>query len=145
MAKYALVDSGEVKTIIIADASFVSNKGDSAKSDLGFPSGTWKLITSAEIGWKFLGGMFLSGLGDRSLIAPEKLVLTVVAETDEVSPAWTYQWKKGGENINEATSPTYTIDPSTAGDDDGSYTCAVSDGTNSVESEAATVVVEVAE
>lgn len=65
----------------------------------------------------------------------ETLTLNVVA-----TGATGYQWKKGGENILNATTATYTKESATA-DDAGSYTCVVTSAGGSVTSSAATVTV----
>src|SRR5690606_28882480 len=51
-----------------------------------------------------------------------------------------YQWKKNGGVIPGATQATFTIVSVTAGDA-GSYSCEVSNGCNSVESDAATLTI----
>lgn len=51
-----------------------------------------------------------------------------------------YQWKKGEENIPDATAATYTKEGATAADA-GSYTCVVTGAGGSVTSNAATVTV----
>jgi hypothetical protein len=51
-----------------------------------------------------------------------------------------YQWRKGGENISEATSATYTIAASEVSDA-GSYDCVVGNGCGSVVSNAAALQV----
>lgn len=65
----------------------------------------------------------------------ETLTLNVVA-----TGATGYQWKKGGENIPDATTATYTKEGATAADA-GSYTCVVTGAGGSVTSSAATVTV----
>lgn len=55
-----------------------------------------------------------------------------------------YQWKKGEENILDATAATYTKEGATAADA-GSYTCVVTGAGGSVTSNAATVTVNPAE
>lgn len=52
-----------------------------------------------------------------------------------------YQWKKDGSNIPSANAATYTKENATTADDAGSYTCVVTGAGGSVESNAATVVV----
>ncbi|HDB9326360.1 TPA: immunoglobulin domain-containing protein [Escherichia coli] len=51
-----------------------------------------------------------------------------------------YQWKKGEEDILDATAATYTKEGATAADS-GSYTCVVTGAGGSVTSNAATVTV----
>lgn len=65
----------------------------------------------------------------------ETLTLNVVA-----TGATGYQWKKGEENIPDATTATYTKESATAADA-GSYTCVVTGAGGSVTSSAATVTV----
>lgn len=65
----------------------------------------------------------------------ETLTLNVVA-----TGATGYQWKKGEEDILNATSATYTKEGATAADA-GSYTCVVTGAGGSVTSNAATVTV----
>ena len=65
----------------------------------------------------------------------ETLTLNVVA-----TGATGYQWKKGEEDILNATTATYTKEGATAADA-GSYTCAVTGVGGSVTSNAATVTV----
>lgn len=65
----------------------------------------------------------------------ETLTLNVVA-----TGATGYQWKKGEEDILDATAATYTKEGTTAADA-GSYTCVVTGAGGSVTSNAATVTV----
>ncbi|HDD0110589.1 TPA: immunoglobulin domain-containing protein [Escherichia coli] len=65
----------------------------------------------------------------------ETLTLNVVA-----TGATGYQWKKGEEDILNATAATYTKEGATAADA-GSYTCVVTGAGGSVTSNAATVTV----
>ena len=65
----------------------------------------------------------------------DTLTLNVVA-----TGATSYQWKKGEENIPDATTATYTKEGATAADS-GSYTCVVTGAGGSVTSNAATVTV----
>ena len=65
----------------------------------------------------------------------ETLTLNVVA-----TGATGYQWKKGEEDIPDATTATYTKEGATAADS-GSYTCVVTGAGGSVTSNAATVTV----
>lgn len=65
----------------------------------------------------------------------ETLTLNVVA-----TGATGYQWKKGEEDILDATAATYTKEGATAADA-GSYTCVVTGAGGSVTSNAATVTV----
>lgn len=65
----------------------------------------------------------------------ETLTLNVVA-----TGATGYQWKKGEEDILDATTATYTKEGATAADS-GSYTCVVTGAGGSVTSNAATVTV----
>lgn len=65
----------------------------------------------------------------------DTLTLSVVA-TDATG----YQWKKGEENIPDATAATYTKESATT-TDAGSYTCVVTGAGGSVTSNAATVTV----
>lgn len=65
----------------------------------------------------------------------ETLTLNVVA-----TGATGYQWKKGEEDILDATTSTYTKEGATAADA-GSYTCVVTGAGGSVTSNAATVTV----
>lgn len=65
----------------------------------------------------------------------ETLTLNVVA-----TGATGYQWKKGEENIPDATTATYTKEGATTADS-GSYTCVVTGAGGSVTSNAATVTV----
>ena len=65
----------------------------------------------------------------------ETLTLNVVA-----TGATGYQWKKGEEDILDATGATYTKEGATAADA-GSYTCVVTGAGGSVTSNAATVTV----
>ena len=65
----------------------------------------------------------------------ETLTLNVVA-----TGATGYQWKKGEENILDATTATYTKEGATAADA-GSYTCVVTGAGGSVTSNSATVTV----
>ncbi|EKG4086466.1 immunoglobulin domain-containing protein [Salmonella enterica] len=63
------------------------------------------------------------------------LTLSVIATN-----ATGYQWKKGEEDILNATTATYTKEGATAADA-GSYTCVVTGAGGSVTSNAATVTV----
>ena len=131
MARYAKIVSGEVENVIIADASFISGQG-----------GQWELSPNDAAGMnsKFADGLFVSNLpATKTLTAPDELTLSVVA--DNQSGTLTYQWKKDASNITDETSASLVIDPSTASTDDGDYTCEVSDGTNTLESNACTVTV----
>ena len=65
----------------------------------------------------------------------DTLTLNVVA-----TGATSYQWKKGEEDILDATTATYTKEGATAADA-GSYTCVVTGAGGSVTSNAATVTV----
>ena len=65
----------------------------------------------------------------------ETLTLNVVA-----TGATGYQWKKGEEDIPDATTATYTKEGATTADA-GSYTCVVTGAGGSVTSNAATVTV----
>ena len=65
----------------------------------------------------------------------DTLTLNVVA-----TGATSYQWKKGEEDILDATTATYTKGGATAADS-GSYTCVVTGAGGSVTSNAATVTV----
>lgn len=65
----------------------------------------------------------------------DTLTLNVVA-----TGATGYQWKKGEEDIPDATTATYTKEGATAADS-GSYTCVVTGAGGSVTSNAATVTV----
>lgn len=65
----------------------------------------------------------------------DTLTLNVVA-----TGATGYQWKKGEEDILDATTATYTKEGATAADE-GSYTCVVTGAGGSVTSNAATVTV----
>lgn len=65
----------------------------------------------------------------------DTLTLNVVA-----TGATGYQWKKGEEDILDATTATYTKEGATAADS-GSYTCVVTGAGGSVTSNAATVTV----
>ena len=65
----------------------------------------------------------------------ETLTLNVVA-----TGATGYQWKKGEEDVLDATTATYTKEGATAADA-GSYTCVVTGAGGSVTSNAATVTV----
>lgn len=65
----------------------------------------------------------------------DTLTLNVVA-----TGATSYQWKKGEEDILDATTATYTKEGATAADS-GSYTCVVTGAGGSVTSNAATVTV----
>jgi len=42
MAEYALIGSGVVHQVIVAEASFIIGSGDAAKSQHKRPGGTWK-------------------------------------------------------------------------------------------------------
>lgn len=68
----------------------------------------------------------------------ETLTLNVAA-----TGATGYQWKKGEEDILDATTATYTKEGATAADS-GSYTCVVTGAGGSVTSNAATVTVNLA-
>lgn len=72
---------------------------------------------------------------DQTINEGETLTLNVVA-----TGATGYQWKKGEEDILNATSATYTKEGATAADA-GSYTCVVTGAGGSVTSNAATVTV----
>lgn len=56
-------------------------------------------------------------------------------------PAPTYQWKKNGSNINNATSSSYTTPSTVVADSGGSYTVVVSNNQGTVTSQAATLTV----
>lgn len=140
MAEYALVDGGDVKDSIIAEADFISDKGDEVKASLGYPSGTWILpVFKVGVGYKYGNSLFVSPpIAALNLTAPEELNLGIQVSG---SGTITYQWKKDSVDISGETASTLTIDPSTATTDDGSYTCVVSDGSNSLESSACVVTV----
>lgn len=67
----------------------------------------------------------------------ESVTFTVVASG---TPAPTYQWRKGSNDINGATSSSYTINPLTLGDA-ADYTVVVTNAGGSVTSDVATLTV----
>jgi uncharacterized protein YjdB len=73
----------------------------------------------------------------QSLTVGDNLSLSVAATGDNLS----YQWKKDGNDIFEATNATYTKSNVQTGDA-GSYVCTVSNAGGSVTSNAATVTVQ---
>lgn len=76
----------------------------------------------------------------RTLTVGDALSLSVAATVSDGSTL-SYQWKKGGNDISGATSPSYTKANVVAGDA-GSYTCQITSPTaSSVTSGAATVIV----
>lgn len=77
---------------------------------------------------------------DQTVNAPAAASFSVTATG---VPAPTYQWRKGGQNIDGATTATLTIDP-TAIDDAGSYDVVVTNSSGSVNSDTATLTVQTA-
>lgn len=65
---------------------------------------------------------------------------SITLTADVVDNNYVYQWKKGGEDISDATERTYTI-PSIKSSDAGDYTCYVSNGCNGVTTTTATLSV----
>jgi hypothetical protein len=65
---------------------------------------------------------------------------SITLEADVEDDGYTYQWKKGGKDIAEATSRTYTIS-TIKSSDAGDYTCYVSNGCNGVTSTIAKLTV----
>ena len=137
MAEYALVGTDKlVKAVIVADSDFISAHGDEIKTQYGDAAGTWTLTPAkVGLGWKSEDGIFVTKPSDVEVTAPAAVVLSVTKAGGS-----TYQWKKGVDELSGKTSATLEIDPSATGDS-GSYTCVISSGGDSVESEAATVTV----
>lgn len=130
--KYALIDNGAVANIIVAEADFAASIAGEHQAVVDVTE------TAAMIGDSYHGGLFLTSLRDIAVSEGDKLSLSVNAHS--TLGGLTYQWKKGGAPIGGATEATYSIDPAAPGDA-GSYTCVVSDGTNTVESAPSTVTV----
>jgi len=139
MAEYALVGiDTKVKAVIVADADFVTTHGNEIRAQYGDAAGSWILTPDkVGIGYKEGNGIFVAPMSDLSVIAPAAISLGVSAVADGVK---SYQWKKGEDNIQDATSASLSIDPSAVGDS-GSYSCVVTVGGNSVTSDASTVTV----
>lgn len=134
MPEYVKLDENDVVThVIVADSDHVAQRAD----------GPWLLPTGkVGIGYRLNSGIYLSALPATAEVdAPSPLQLSVSVASAETSPVYTYQWKKNGSNISGATSSLLVIDPSTASTDDGDYSCVVSDGTNTVETDACAVTV----
>lgn len=133
MPEYAKLDVNNVVTqVIVADQDHVDSRAD----------GPWNL-TPAKVGIghrkSSSGNVYVSKAEAYSIASPEKLTLDVSASGG--SGPLTYQWKKDGADIAGATSAQYSKDPTSSPGDSGSYTCVVSDGTDSVESEPFSVTV----
>lgn len=136
MAKFLKVEAGIVSKVIVADQAHIDGRDD----------GPW--ISAPDrvgVGFKASGELFVCDCsGDPvTLTAPDPIELEAIAKTNNAGPI-TYQWKKNGDNIPDETSETLTIDPTTAGSDDGAYTCAVGDGTDNIVTEAVNITVAAA-
>lgn len=129
---YAVVDSGKVSNIIVADAEFAASIASQHEAVVDIAS------TRIMIGDSYAGGLFVSPLESAALQAGDNLHLSANAHSK--LGAVTYQWKKDGTPIGGATSATYSISSVESGDA-GSYTCDVTDGTNTLTSNAAAVAV----
>lgn len=133
MAEYCTVDGADIVTaVIIADASHISGRAD----------GPWILV-EGKVGigttCQKQGGLRITSLpSTMALIAPLPLRLSMSALT---SGTLTYQWKKDTVNITDETSATLLIDPTTASTDDGTYTCEVADGTDTLLSNGCAITV----
>jgi len=142
MANYALVGTDNlVKSVIIADAAFITANGDALKAQYGDASGTWQVLSLDKAGkdWKYGSSLFVNNLiASLALTAPDPFHLGVQVDG---SGTITYQWKKDTVNISGETAATLTIDPTTASTDDGDYTCEVSDGTNTLTTNGCTLTV----
>ena len=134
MSEYAEIISEKVISVIVCESDPVSFVGK---------TGTWVPITGgAGVDWSYSDGLFISPpVPSLDLVAPEALYLAVTVATDEGSPTWTYQWKKDSVDISGETSDELVIDPTTASTDDGTYTCEVSDGTNTLTTVGVTLTV----
>lgn len=135
MAEYCTVDGANIVTaVIVADASHISGRAD----------GPWILV-DGKVGigtaCQKQGGLLITSLpSTMGLIAPLPLRLSMSAMT---SGTLTYQWKKDTADIDGETDATLIIDPTTASTDDGTYTCEVADGTDTLLSNGCAITVVV--
>lgn len=121
MSEYARVDAGVVTTVMVSDAQGIASQ-----------SGTWVIPTGkVGIGYKNSGALFVSNLPPTIKAFDGSLLVLGVSACS--SAAITYQWKKGGVDIDGATSAMYSIPTAVAGDA-GSYTCVVSSDGNEITS-----------
>ena len=74
-------------------------------------------------------------------IVSDAKTLSVVAHPATVGHTLTYQWQKNGTNISSATNSTLSF-AALAIADAGSYTCVISDGSDSVTSAAAVLTLD---
>jgi len=130
MAIYSVVDGGVVTNTIVADQVFadqIAQSHQAIRSQIG----------SEHIGDKYANGIFLRDLPSGSLSIGAKLSLKAIANC---SLPLSYQWRKNGTDIPGATSASYEI-AAVLVMDTGEYSCVVSDGTNSITTNASAISV----
>ena len=131
MSEYALVKSGKVQNVIVADSEFAA-----------LIAADWDAVivrtNPCEIGFSYAQTIFVSQPQSQEIATGNPVTFSVVASggIDTLK----YQWKKGVDDILNATDSTYSIE-SVASGDAGDYSCVVYDGTHSVQSDVATLTV----
>src|SRR5207247_2779790 len=82
----------------------------------------------------------------QTVCAGNPVTFTVAATAGSYSGQLAYQWSKNGATISGATSASYTIASTVAGDAASTpgYTCVITSGCGSVTSSAATLTVNAA-
>jgi hypothetical protein len=132
--EFAKVESGIVVNVIVADQSHVDTRDD----------GPWVLTPydgnsgAVGVGYKSSGSLFISPIRQALSLAVSDN-LSICSRAVSSSPV-SYQWRKNSSDIVGATECEFNI-ASVVADDSGEYTCMVSDGTTSLESNICSVVV----
>lgn len=128
--KYALIDSNEVKMVILADSNFISEHGTSIKTINQWPSGRWVQCDRALVGYFESNGIFYSPYP--STVFGEIGKSASIGFSVYSSNPLIYSWKKNGIEIGGETNPTLTIG-SASETDSGAYSCTISDNLNSIQ------------
>ncbi|NQY67278.1 MAG: hypothetical protein HRT72_06095, partial [Flavobacteriales bacterium] len=97
-------------------------------------------IVSSDFAALSLGGMLITG---QPMGATQCAGTDITFSTTATGGGLTYQWQKDGQDINGATSTSYSITGLVVGDA-GSYTCDVSSGCGTTSSAAAVLAVNAA-
>ena len=141
MSEYALVDSGIVRDVIVADAGFISAHGDEVKAQRGFSGGAWELTPDkVGIGYSYANSVFCSPASGSYVPAIDQTPARLLASCHAIGGSLSYQWMKGGDEIEGATSASYSKDSPTSGDS-GDYSCVVTGNLGSVTSPIVSIVV----